>query len=43
MNELKATKEELDQLTDDERLTIFKQYCTNCGSKDPKCKCWNDE
>lgn len=35
-------KKELDKLTEEERLKIFKQYCIYCGSKDSKCQCWND-
>jgi hypothetical protein len=33
----------LNQLTDEERLDIFSEYCRTCGSKDPRCQCWNDE
>lgn len=38
-----SAKEALDQLTNEERLDIFTEYCRACGSKDPKCQCWNDE
>lgn len=27
------------QLTDSERLAVFKHFCKHCGSKDPLCKC----
>jgi len=36
-------KEELDELSDDERAELFRNYCKYCGSKDPRCQCWNDE
>ena len=35
--------ETLRQLTDDERLEIFDNFCRYCGCDDPKCQCWNDE
>lgn len=36
-------KDELDKLTDDERMELFSSYCRYCGSKDAGCQCWNDE
>jgi len=30
-------------LTDDERKSIFDEFCVHCGSKDTRCQCWNDE
>lgn len=33
----------VDQLTDDERLALFAEYCHGCGRKDPRCQCWNNE
>lgn len=36
-------KEILDTWTDKERLALISCYCKHCGSKDTKCKCWNDE
>jgi hypothetical protein len=30
-------------LSDYERKEIFDYYCTECGSDDPSCQCWNDE
>ena len=30
-------------LTDDERMSVFELFCTNCGCTDPRCDCWNDE
>ncbi len=33
----------LNDLSDEERMEIFRVYCISCGSKDPNCKCWNDE
>lgn len=32
----------MDELTDAGRESIIAQYC-ECGSKDTKCQCWNDE
>ena len=33
--------------TDEERRMIIEQvvgdYCEDCGSKDRRCQCWNDE
>ncbi len=36
-------EKELDKLSQDERLELFKKYCIFCGYKDPRCQCWNDE
>ena len=33
----------LDELDGDERLEVFSKYCVECGDKDPRCQCWNDE
>jgi len=33
----------LKMLTDEERKQIFSHFCTNCGSIDPRCQCWNDD
>ena len=33
----------LNELTDEERLKIFGNYCTECGSRDTSCNCWRDE
>ena len=35
--------EELNKLTDEERLEIFDHYCKECGKKNPRCQCWNDD
>lgn len=40
---LDQIKELLDKLTDDERLSLFYKYCSECGCKDPRCQCWNDD
>lgn len=29
--------------TPDQRMEVFQQFCTHCGSSDPRCQCWNDE
>lgn len=33
----------LEALTDEQRLSVFADFCRNCGSTDPTCQCWNDE
>lgn len=33
----------LEQLTDDQRMELFADYCRSCGRNDPRCRCWNDE
>ena len=33
----------MDKLTDEERMTIFSNYCKHCGSADLNCQCWNDD
>ena len=30
-------------LFDDARKALFANFCTECGSIDPNCQCWNDE
>jgi len=35
--------EELNKLTDKERLEIFKEFCCACGDANPNCQCRNDE
>lgn len=40
---VRRVREGLAGLTDEERLDLFAEYCAYCGSKDPSCKCWNDE
>lgn len=46
--ELKEGKEStavahLLRLTNDQRVGVFKRFCTHCGRPDPRCQCWNDE
>lgn len=31
------------ELTEDERVATFAGFCTDCGSDDSECQCWNDE
>lgn len=33
----------LRELTSDERMELFSDYCKYCGDTDPSCQCWNDE
>lgn len=37
------TKSIIKNLSDEQRMEIFSDYCRHCGSTDPKCQCWNDE
>lgn len=31
------------ELSADQRLSVFRLFCTHCGANDPGCQCWNDE
>lgn len=31
------------ELSEDERLDVFSNFCKSCGIDDPRCQCWNDE
>ncbi len=31
------------ELTGAERRRLFGEFCRYCGTKDPRCQCWNDE
>lgn len=42
-NIIQRIKKDMDDLTDDERMELFGNYCRYCGCKDPTCQCWNDE
>lgn len=33
----------LKTMSDDERLAVFSEFCTACGSDNPKCHCTKDE
>lgn len=41
--EVEFVPAKFEDLTDAQRLEIFKQYCTHCGNKNPQCRCWDDE
>ena len=48
LSELKEdTRIKLQQLTDDQRMDLFADYCKFCGCIQPEegrgCQCWNDE
>lgn len=30
-------------MTDEQRMSLFSDYCANCGCADPGCQCWNDD
>lgn len=36
-------KELVNAMTEEQRLALFSNYCTHCGSDDPKCVCMKDE
>lgn len=33
----------LKDLSEDERVEVFSNFCMHCGSDNPSCQCWNDE
>ena len=33
----------LKEMTDEERLDLFTEFCPHCGSVDPNCVCMKDE
>ncbi len=33
----------LRELTEAQRMEVFRLFCTHCGSDNPRCQCWNDE
>jgi len=33
----------LNSISEDSRMDIFAEFCTECGSNNPRCQCWNDE
>jgi hypothetical protein len=33
----------LSGMSDEERMDVFRNFCTHCGSDDPRCQCWSDE
>ena len=36
-------RDPLINMTDDQRMEVFSNYCRHCGSDNPACQCWNDE
>ena len=43
VNDLITAKHSLINLTDEQRMEVFSDYCRYCGSNDPTCRCWDDE
>lgn len=37
----RTMKEMMDELNDDQRVELFRNYCHSCGCTDPGCQCWN--
>jgi hypothetical protein len=35
--------DQMRDLTPDQRMEVFGEFCKHCGWDDPKCQCWNDE
>jgi len=33
----------LKDLSEEDRMQVFVNFCTKCGSDNPRCTCWNDE
>lgn len=33
----------LKEMTDDERLDLFTEFCRHCGAVDPECTCMRDD
>lgn len=40
---VRSVCQQLNNFSDEERCELFSLFCKHCGSKDNKCKCWNDE
>lgn len=44
-----SVREALSRLTSEERLALFRDYCSSCGDAQPddprarRCQCWNDD
>ena len=36
-------KPDLSKLSKEERIELFLDFCTECGSDNPGCQCWNDD
>ena len=43
INDLITAKRSLVNLTDEQRMEVFSDYCRYCGCDDPTCRCWDDE
>lgn len=35
--------DDLRRLPEERRMEAFRNFCTHCGSDNPRCQCWNDE
>ena len=42
-DDLTMAKRSLVDLTDEQRMEVFSDYCRYCGCDDPTCRCWDDE
>ena len=36
-------EDDLNLLSDEQRLAVFSNYCLHCGIRVARCSCWNDE
>ena len=43
INDLITAKRSLINLTDEQRMEVFSDYCRYCGCDDPTCRCWDDD
>jgi hypothetical protein len=37
-----SASERLKELSAEDRMELFSMFCKECGSDDPKCRCWDD-
>ena len=42
-DDLTTAKRSLVNLTDEQRMEVFSDYCRYCGCDDPTCRCWDDD
>ena len=40
---VKQARRCLDSISDEDRLSLFREYCHWCGANNPRCNCMRDE
>jgi hypothetical protein len=40
---IELIKDLLLELSEEERMVVFSNFCCECGSGDPGCRCWNND